>query len=85
MAETLKRRYDNVIGSVVNPILRRGNSLRIIPPVVKKESQNNPHKMGSWSSSSKTHIAMMDNDDFRNTEKSAFLDPHQRCIAKPAL
>jgi isocitrate dehydrogenase len=64
-------RYDKVKGSAVNPVLREGNSDRRAPASVKNYAKAHPHRMGAWSSDSKTEVATMGHDDFRSTEKSA--------------
>ena len=66
----IKNRYDRVKGSAVNPVSREGNSDRRAPKAVKEYAQNNPHRMGEWSSDSKTSVATMTNDDFAHNEKS---------------
>jgi isocitrate dehydrogenase len=68
-----KARYDKVKGSAVNPVLRQGNSDRRAPPSVKDYARKHPHRMGKWSSDSKTHVAHMDANDFYGTEQSATL------------
>src|SRR5271157_4089515 len=45
----VKSRYAKVFGSVVNPVLREGNSDRRAAGAVKQYARNNPHKMGAWS------------------------------------
>lgn len=66
----IKARYDKVKGSAVNPVLREGNSDRRAPLSVKNYAKKHPHKMGAWSSDSKTHVAHMKGGDFRSNEKS---------------
>lgn len=66
----IRKRYDKIKGSAVNPILREGNSDRRAPKVVKNYAKKNPHSMGAWSSHSKTHVATMDKGDFMHNEKS---------------
>jgi isocitrate dehydrogenase len=66
----IKARYDKVKGSAVNPVLREGNSDRRAPLSVKAYARKHPHKMGPWSSDSKTHVAHMSGGDFRSNEKS---------------
>ena len=66
----IKARYDRVKGSAVNPVLREGNSDRRAPKAVKEYARKNPHSMGAWSSSSKSHVATMSNNDFRSNEQS---------------
>lgn len=70
----IKARYDKIKGSAVNPVLREGNSDRRAPKAVKNYAKKNPHKMGAWSSGSKTIVATMDHGDFRANEKSLTLD-----------
>jgi isocitrate dehydrogenase len=67
-------RYRKVLGSAVNPVLRQGNSDRRAPASVKHYAQTHPHRMGAWSSDSKTNVAHMVADDFRSTERSAVID-----------
>jgi isocitrate dehydrogenase len=66
----IKARYDKVKGSAVNPVLREGNSDRRAPLSVKAYARKHPHKMGAWSSDSKTHVTHMKGGDFRSNEKS---------------
>ena len=58
------------MGSAVNPVLREGNSDRRAAPPVKKYAQKNPHKMGAWDSSSRSHVAHMSDGDFYSSEQS---------------
>ena len=53
----IKARYGKVFGSVVNPILREGNSDRRAAAAVKNYARKNPHKMGVWSKDSKSRVA----------------------------
>ena len=66
----LQTRYAKVLGSAVNPVLRQGNSDRRAPVSVKLFSKKHPHKMGAWSSDSKSHVAHMNGGDFYGSEKS---------------
>ncbi|WP_405713697.1 NADP-dependent isocitrate dehydrogenase [Streptomyces xanthophaeus] len=68
-----RARYDKVKGSAVNPVLREGNSDRRAPASVKNYAKAHPHRMGAWSSESKTNVATMGENDFRSTEKSAVI------------
>eukprot|EP00903_Cladosiphon_okamuranus_P001831 g1829.t1 len=68
--KSVKARYDAIKGSAVNPVLREGNSDRRAPKAVKEYAKKNPHRMGEWVSSSKTHVATMGESDFRSNEKS---------------
>ncbi len=65
--------YNKVKGSAVNPVLREGNSDRRAPKAVKNYAKKNPHRMGAWSTDSKTHVATMSHGDFAHTEKSVTL------------
>ena len=66
----IKSRYDKVKGSAVNPVLREGNSDRRAPLSVKAHTRKHPHKMGAWSSDSKSHVSHMKSGDFFSNEKS---------------
>ncbi|HHW4680722.1 MAG TPA: NADP-dependent isocitrate dehydrogenase, partial [Xylella taiwanensis] len=70
----VKARYDRVKGSAVNPVLREGNSDRRAPLSVKNYARKYPHRMGTWSSTSKSHVAHMEAGDFFGSERSAVLD-----------
>ncbi|MDQ3155816.1 MAG: NADP-dependent isocitrate dehydrogenase, partial [Actinomycetota bacterium] len=70
----IKARYDKVQGSAVNPVLREGNSDRRAPASVKNFARSHPHSMGAWTPDSKTNVATMSADDFRDNEKSVVLD-----------
>ncbi len=72
--KAVRAKYDTIKGSAVNPVLREGNSDRRAAPAVKKFAQNNPHRMGEWTSESKTRVAAMDGNDFFSNEVSATLD-----------
>ncbi|MCX4745626.1 NADP-dependent isocitrate dehydrogenase [Kitasatospora sp. NBC_01287] len=69
----VRARYDKVKGSAVNPVLREGNSDRRAPASVKNYAKTHPHRMGAWSSDSKTDVAHMTAGDFRSSEKSAVI------------
>jgi isocitrate dehydrogenase len=69
----LQARYAKVLGSAVNPVLRQGNSDRRAPASVKQFSKRHPHKMGAWSSDSKSHVTHMSGGDFYGSEKSTTL------------
>ena len=69
----IRNRYDRVMGSAVNPVLRQGNSDRRAPASVKNYAKAHPHKMGAWTPASKTDVATMAFGDFRSTERSAVL------------
>ena len=66
----IKARYAKIFGSVVNPVLREGNSDRRAAGAVKQFARNNPHKMGAWSADSKSHVAFMPSGDYYGSEVS---------------
>ncbi|HET6269529.1 MAG TPA: NADP-dependent isocitrate dehydrogenase, partial [Arthrobacter sp.] len=70
----IRSRYDKIKGSAVNPVLREGNSDRRAPLSVKNYARQNPHSMGAWTPESKTNVAHMDAEDFRNNEKSLVIE-----------
>ena len=70
----VRRRYDKVTGSAVNPMLRQGNSDRRAPASVKTYARNHPHSMGAWSPESRSHVSTMSQGDFCSTEKSVTVE-----------
>jgi len=62
--------YSKVLGSAVNPVLREGNSDRRVAEPVKKYAQKNPHKMGGWTTDSKSHVQHLTSGDFYGSEQS---------------
>ena len=68
--QDIKARYDRIKGSAVNPVLREGNSDRRAPASVKNYAKKHPHRMGKWSTDSKTHVAHMSDGDFYASEQS---------------
>jgi isocitrate dehydrogenase len=69
-----RKRYDQVKGSAVNPVLREGNSDRRAPAAVKEFARAHPHSMGEWSHDSRSHVSTMSDGDFRSTERSATVE-----------
>ncbi len=70
----IQAKYNKIKGSAVNPVLREGNSDRRAPASVKQYARNNPHSMGAWSQSSKSHVANMNGGDFYGSEQSVIID-----------
>ncbi len=70
----VKTRYDSIKGSAVNPVLREGNSDRRAPRAVKEYARANPHRMGAWSSDSKSHVSSMSTGDFFGNERSTTIE-----------
>ncbi|WP_071673507.1 NADP-dependent isocitrate dehydrogenase [Nioella nitratireducens] len=75
--KAVRAKYDSIKGSAVNPVLREGNSDRRAAKAVKTYAQNNPHRMGKWSSDSKTKVSSMPGNDFYANEVSATLTAEQ--------
>jgi isocitrate dehydrogenase len=69
--QAIHDRYGKVLGSAVNPVLREGNSDRRVALAVKNYAKAHPHRMGAWSSDSKSHVTHMDDKDFYSSEQSA--------------
>ncbi|PQD97689.1 NADP-dependent isocitrate dehydrogenase [Mycobacterium sp. EPG1] len=74
----IRARYQKVLGSAVNPVLRQGNSDRRAPKAVKEYARKHPHSMGEWSQASRTHVATMKTGDFYHGEKSMTLDKDRK-------
>jgi isocitrate dehydrogenase len=70
----LQATYGIAKGSAVNPVLREGNSDRRAPKAVKAYARAHPHRMGAWSSDSKTRVATMQSGDFFHNEQSVTID-----------
>jgi len=68
--EKIKSTYSKILGSAVNPVLREGNSDRRVAGPVKQYAKSNPHSMGAWEKTSKSHVAHMEAGDFYGSEKS---------------
>ncbi|WP_281557411.1 NADP-dependent isocitrate dehydrogenase [Thalassomonas sp. RHCl1] len=72
--KSIKYTYDKIKGSAVNPVLREGNSDRRAPASVKQFVKKNPHSMGEWLASSKSHVASMSDGDFFSSEQSVTVE-----------
>ncbi len=81
----IRTRYDAIKGSAVNPVLREGNSDRRAAKAVKNYAKANPHRMGTWSSDSKTHVASMSGNDFFSNETSTTVTADQAGAARIVL
>jgi isocitrate dehydrogenase len=69
----IRARYAKAIGSVVNPVLRQGNSDRRAPLSVKAYARKHPHVNKPFGAGSKTSVATMGAHDFKANEKSVTL------------
>jgi isocitrate dehydrogenase len=72
--KAINKKYAKALGSAVNPVLREGNSDRRAPKAVKNYAKANPHRMGVWSSDSKTSVAHMSDGDFYGSETSTTVE-----------
>ncbi len=68
--KAIRDRYMKAVGSVVNPVLRQGNSDRRLSKSVKEFAKKYPHKMKAVNPNSKAHVAHMLSGDFYENEKS---------------
>ena len=66
----IRAKYFKAIGSVVNPVLRQGNSDRRAPQSVKAYARKHPHTNKPFGEGSKTSVATMGEHDFKSNEKS---------------
>ena len=66
----IRAKYFKAIGSVVNPVLRQGNSDRRAPQSVKAYARKHPHTNKPFGVGSKTRVATMGEHDFKSNEKS---------------
>jgi isocitrate dehydrogenase len=71
--KAIRAKYNKVLGSAVNPVLREGNSDRRAPASVKNYARKNPHSMSQWDPASRTHVSHMRSGDFYHGEKSVTL------------
>ena len=69
----LRAKYGKAVGSVVNPVLRQGNSDRRAPLSVKAYARKHPHVNKPFGKDSKTMVGTMGGHDFRANEKSVTL------------
>jgi isocitrate dehydrogenase len=69
----IRAKYAKAVGSVVNPVLRQGNSDRRAPQSVKAYARKHPSVNKPFGPTSKTAVATMGEHDFRDNEKSVTL------------
>lgn len=68
------KRYQKVLGSAVNPVLREGNSDRRCVSAVKEYARNNPHKVGEFKPDNRAEVSYMKGGDFYSNERSITSD-----------
>lgn len=71
--EEIKAKYQKVLGSAVNPVLRAGNSDRRCTKAVKEYAKKNPYKVVEFSKNSKSRVSYMDSGDFFDNEKAVLI------------
>lgn len=69
----IKEKYQKVLGSAVNPVLRQGNSDRRCTKAVKEYAKKNPYKIVPFNSQSKTKVSYMQEGDFFDNEKAILI------------
>ena len=69
----IKLKYQNILGSAVNPILRQGNSDRRCSKAVKNYAKSHPYKIVDFDKNSKTKISFMQDGDFFSNEKAILI------------
>ncbi|MBD5165975.1 NADP-dependent isocitrate dehydrogenase [Helicobacter sp.] len=69
----IKEKYQKVLGSAVNPVLRQGNSDRRCTKAVKEYAKKNPYRVVEFHKDSKTCISYMPKGDFFDNEKALLI------------
>ena len=72
--ESDTQRYQKVLGSAVNPVLREGNSDRRSIKAVKEYAKANPHEVGEWNEKNRSETASMKSGDFYDNEQAFIAD-----------
>lgn len=74
------QKYQKILGSAVNPVLRQGNSDRRCTKSVKEYAKQNPYKIKEFSKDSKTRVSYMQEGDFFSNEKASLIS--KDCLAR---
>lgn len=72
--KAIKEKYQKVLGSAVNPVLRQGNSDRRSTNAVKSYAQKNPYRVTPFDKSSKSCVSYMKEGDFFDNEKAVLIE-----------
>lgn len=72
--KAVKEKYQKVLGSAVNPVLRQGNSDRRSTNAVKSYAQKNPYRVTPFDKSSKSCVSYMKEGDFFDNEKAVLIE-----------
>lgn len=75
----IKLKYQKILGSAVNPVLRQGNSDRRSTKAVKDYARNNPYRVVEFNPQSKSKVSYMNDGDFFSNEKALLIK--QDCLA----
>lgn len=70
----IKEKYQKVLGSAVNPVLRQGNSDRRSTNAVKSYAQKNPYRVSAFDKNSKSCVSYMKEGDFFDNEKAVLIE-----------
>ncbi|TLD84473.1 NADP-dependent isocitrate dehydrogenase [Helicobacter sp. MIT 11-5569] len=71
--KTIKEKYQKVLGSAVNPVLRQGNSDRRCTKAVKEYAKKNPYRITPFDKNSKTRVSYITKGDFFDNEKAILI------------
>lgn len=71
--KAIKEKYQKVLGSAVNPVLRAGNSDRRSTKAVKDYARKNPYRVIPFDKNSKTIVSYMKDGDFFDNEKAVLI------------
>ncbi|ETD26966.1 NADP-dependent isocitrate dehydrogenase [Helicobacter canis] len=72
--KVVKEKYQKVLGSAVNPVLRQGNSDRRSTNAVKSYAQKNPYRVTPFDKNSKSCVSYMKEGDFFDNEKAVLIE-----------
>lgn len=69
----IKSKYQKILGSAVNPVLRQGNSDRRCTKAVKDYAKHNPYRVIPFDPKSKSRVSYMKDGDFFSNEKAVLI------------
>ncbi|RDU62613.1 NADP-dependent isocitrate dehydrogenase [Helicobacter sp. MIT 14-3879] len=69
----VRERYQRVLGSAVNPVLREGNSDRRSTKAVKEYAKKHPYSVVSFDDKCKSKVSYMKDGDFFDNEKAVLI------------
>lgn len=72
--KAVKEKYQKVLGSAVNPVLRQGNSDRRSTNAVKSYAQKNLYRVTPFDKNSKSCVSYMKEGDFFDNEKAVLIE-----------